>query len=58
MIIAYLRVGVEKQENDKQKQLILEYAQTHQLIIDELLEATLSSKKAKNNVKLQPSNQD
>lgn len=52
MIIAYLRVGVEKQENDKQKQLILEYAQTHQLIIDELLEATLSSKKSQEQRKI------
>ena len=42
-IIGYTRVSTDKQDLEKQKHLLLEYAQAHQLMIDEFIDAEVSS---------------
>jgi DNA invertase Pin-like site-specific DNA recombinase len=44
-IIGYIRVSTEKQDRDKQKHLLLEYSQKHQMLINEFIEAEISSRK-------------
>jgi DNA invertase Pin-like site-specific DNA recombinase len=44
-VIGYIRVSNEKQDFDSQKHRLLEYAQQHKLIIDELLSIEISSRK-------------
>ena len=45
-IIGYLRVSTDKQDLDKQRHLLLEYARTERLIIDEFVESEESSRKS------------
>ena len=42
----YIRVSTEQQDTDKQKHLLLEYAQTHQLMIDEFITVEVSSRRS------------
>lgn len=42
-VIGYTRVSTDKQDLEKQKHLLLEYAQSHQLMIDEFIGAEVSS---------------
>jgi DNA invertase Pin-like site-specific DNA recombinase len=42
-VIGYTRVSTDKQDLDKQKHLLLDYAQTHQLLIQEFIGAEVSS---------------
>lgn len=44
-VIGYIRVSNEKQDFESQKHLLLEYAHQHKLIIDELLNVEMSSRK-------------
>ena len=46
MIFGYIRVSTEEQDLSKQKHLILEYAQTNKIIIDEFIEVEMSSRKS------------
>lgn len=43
-VFGYTRVSTDKQDLEKQKHLLLEYAQTHQLLIDEFIGAEISSR--------------
>lgn len=45
-IIGYLRVSTDKQDLDKQRHLLLEYARQERLIIDEFVESEESSRKS------------
>jgi len=45
-IIGYLRVSTDKQDLDKQRHLLLEYARKERLIIDEFVESEESSRKS------------
>lgn len=45
-VIAYSRISTDKQDLDKQKHLINEYAVNNKLIIDEFIEVEASSRKA------------
>lgn len=45
MVLGYIRVSTDKQDNSKQKHLILEYAQEHKLHIDEFVNVEESSRK-------------
>ena len=42
-VIGYTRVSTDKQDLEKQKHLLLEYAQAHQLMIDEFIDTEVSS---------------
>ena len=46
MYLGYVRVSTDKQDNDKQKHLILEYAQANQFMIDKFIEVEMSSRKS------------
>ena len=46
MILGYIRVSTDKQDNQKQKHLILEYAHTNNMHIDKFIEVELSSRKS------------
>lgn len=52
MILGYIRVSTDKQDNSKQKHLILEYAQTQNFIIDEFVEVEESSRKSEKKRKI------
>lgn len=43
--IGYTRISMDKQDLDKQKHLLLQYAQTNKLLIDEFIEIEISSRK-------------
>ncbi len=43
--IGYTRISMDKQDLEKQKFLLLQYAQTHQLLIHEFIEVEISSRK-------------
>ncbi len=45
-IVGYIRVSTEKQDLDKQRYLLLEYARDKQLHIDEFVEIEMSSRKS------------
>lgn len=45
MILGYIRVSTDKQDNSKQKHLILEYAHEHNFKVDEFVEVEESSHK-------------
>ena len=44
-VIGYIRVSTDKQDADKQRHLLLEYAQQHQLLVSEFITAEISSRK-------------
>lgn len=44
-VIGYIRVSTDKQDLEKQKHLLLEYAQNHQLLISEFINVEISSRK-------------
>jgi len=44
-VIGYIRVSTDTQDLKKQKHLLLEYAQSHKLMIDEMIEVETSSQK-------------
>jgi DNA invertase Pin-like site-specific DNA recombinase len=44
-VIGYIRVSTDKQDLEKQKHLLLEYAQSHQLMISEFINVEISSRK-------------
>jgi DNA invertase Pin-like site-specific DNA recombinase len=46
-VIGYIRVSTDKQDLDKQRHLLLEYAREQQLHIDEFVEIEISSRKSK-----------
>ena len=46
MILGYIRVSTDKQDNQKQKHLILEYAHTNNLKVNEFIEVEISSRKS------------
>jgi len=46
MYLGYIRVSTDKQDNQKQKHLILEYAQENDFKIDEFIEVEESSRKS------------
>jgi DNA invertase Pin-like site-specific DNA recombinase len=43
-IIGYIRISTDKQDLDKQRHLLLEYARKHHLFIDEFIEVEVSSR--------------
>ncbi|MGH2537176.1 MAG: recombinase family protein [Candidatus Promineifilaceae bacterium] len=43
-VIGYVRVSTDKQDVDKQKHLLLQYAQAHQMLINEFIQAEVSSR--------------
>ena len=43
--IGYTRISMDKQDLEKQKHLLLQYAQAHQLLIHEFIEVEVSSRK-------------
>jgi len=45
MIIGYIRVSTDKQDLEKQKHTILEYAQKNKILIDRFIEIEVSSRK-------------
>ncbi len=44
-VIGYIRVSTDKQDLEKQKHLLMEYAQAHQLLIKEFIEIEISSRR-------------
>lgn len=44
-VIGYIRVSTDQQDLDKQKHLLLSYSQSHQLLINEFIEAEASSRR-------------
>lgn len=46
-IIGYLRVSTDKQDIDKQRHLLLEYARQQRVLIDEFIESEESSRKSR-----------
>ena len=46
-VIGYIRVSTDKQDAAKQRHLLLEYAQQHQLMIEEFIEVEISSRKSR-----------
>lgn len=44
--IGYIRVSNEQQDSDKQKHLLLEYAQNNKIIIEEFISVEMSSRKS------------
>jgi DNA invertase Pin-like site-specific DNA recombinase len=46
-VIGYIRVSTDKQDLDKQRHLLLEYAREQQLHIDEFVEIEISSRQSK-----------
>lgn len=53
MVIGYIRVSTDKQDLDKQKHLLLEYAHKHKMLIDEFIEVEISSQKTKKERKIE-----
>lgn len=51
-VIGYIRVSTDTQDLEKQKHLLLEYAQTQQLIIHEFIEVEVSSRKSQQERKI------
>lgn len=45
-VIGYIRVSTDTQDLEKQRHLLLEYAQRHQLLISEFINAEVSSRKS------------
>jgi DNA invertase Pin-like site-specific DNA recombinase len=45
-VLGYVRVSTDKQDVEKQKHLLLQHAQTHQLLINEFIDAEVSSRKS------------
>ncbi len=45
-VIGYIRVSTDKQDLGKQRHLLLQYAQQHKLLIDEFIEAEISSQRS------------
>ena len=45
MIIGYIRVSTEQQSTANQKHKILEFAQSHKILVDEFIEIEISSKR-------------
>ena len=43
-IIGYARISTDKQDLDKQRHLLLEYARKQRLVIDEFIEVEVSSR--------------
>ena len=43
-IIGYIRVSTDKQDADSQRHLLLEYAHSKKLVIDEFIEVEISSR--------------
>lgn len=52
MVFGYIRVSTEQQSLQNQKHKILEYAQQHKILIDELIELEISSKKSQKERKI------
>ena len=44
-VIGYIRVSTDKQDSQKQRHLLLHYAQQHKLLIDEFIAVEISSRK-------------
>ena len=44
-VIGYIRVSTDKQDADKQRHLLLTYAQRHKMLIGEFIEVEISSRK-------------
>ena len=51
-VIAYIRISTDQQDLDKQKHLLLDYAQRKSYLIDEFIEVQVSSKKNKKQRKI------
>lgn len=47
MIVGYIRTSTDRQDIDKQKMMLLEYAQRNKIIIDEFVEIAISSRKSR-----------
>jgi len=45
-VIGYTRISMDKQDSEKQNHLSLQYAQTHQLLIDEFIDVEMSSRQS------------
>jgi DNA invertase Pin-like site-specific DNA recombinase len=43
-IIGYIRISTDKQDLDKQRHLLLEYARKEQVLIDEFIDVEVSSR--------------
>src|SRR5262245_34922176 len=44
-VIGYIRTSTDKQDSEKQRHLLLEYAQNHQLLINEFINIEVSSRR-------------
>lgn len=51
-VIGYVRVSTDRQDLEKQKHLLLQYAQAHQLLIDEFIHAEVSSRRSREERKI------
>jgi DNA invertase Pin-like site-specific DNA recombinase len=45
-VIGYIRVSTDKQDSEKQRHLLLDYAQREQLLVNEFINAEVSSRKS------------
>jgi len=52
MILGYMRISTDKQDNEKQKHLILEYAHENNLKLDEFVEVEMSSRRSEKERKI------
>lgn len=52
MILGYMRISTDKQDNEKQKHLILEYAHDNNLKLDEFVEVEMSSRRSEKERKI------
>ena len=51
-VIAYLRISTDAQDLEKQKHLLLSFAQRQKMLIDEFIEVTISSRESRNKRKI------
>jgi len=51
-VIAYTRISTDTQDLEKQKHLLLDYAQKHQLLIDAFIEVAVSSRQSQQERKI------
>ena len=52
-VVGYIRVSTDKQDLEKQKHLLLEYAHNQKQLIDEFIEVEISSQKTKKERKIE-----
>ena len=51
-VVAYTRISTDEQDLEKQKHLLLGYAQQHELLIDQFIEVAVSSRESQQQRKI------